>query len=64
MTAVRKIIAFGRALWEDQGGATTMEMALLIAAVILPAAYIIDLTVSTLVGHYHMITLINSLPFP
>ena len=64
MTVFRRISQFCKRLRDDESGATGIEMLLLIAAVILPSAYIIDITIDALVGHYQMITFINSLPFP
>jgi len=55
--ALRRLIA-------DQSGATTLEWALLLAAIALPSYYIIRATMSLLVEHYRMITAINGLPFP
>ncbi|MBI1367516.1 MAG: hypothetical protein GC162_02565 [Planctomycetes bacterium] len=48
----------------DQVGATTLEWALLLAAIALPSYYIIRMSMTLLVGHYQMMSLINSLPFP
>jgi len=53
-----------RRLIADQSGATTLEWALLLAAIALPSYYIIRATMSLLVEHYRMITAINGLPFP
>lgn len=48
----------------DQSGATTLEWALLLAAVAIPSYYIIALALETLLGHYRMMTALNALPFP
>ena len=64
MKLLRRIRAFSQRLHRDESGATTLEMMLLAAAVILPSVYVIDLCLDVIVGHYRMITLINSLPFP
>lgn len=51
-------------LARDESAATTLEWALLLAATALPSYYVIRLAMDTLVGHYQMMTAINSLPFP
>lgn len=48
----------------DEQAATTLEWALLLAVIALPSYYIIRLALESLVGHYQMMTAINSLPFP
>jgi len=48
----------------DESGATTLEWALLLAAIGLPSYWVIRLAMFTLVGHYQMMTTVNSLPFP
>lgn len=48
----------------DESGAVTLEWALLLAAIALPSWYIIKLCLQTLIGHYQMMTMLNSLPFP
>ena len=48
----------------DETGATTLEWTLLLAAIAVPSYWIIQLALSALVGHYRMLTTINSLPFP
>lgn len=48
----------------DEAGATTLEWALLLAAIGLPAYWITQLALNVLVGHYNMMTAINALPFP
>ncbi len=45
-------------------GATTLEWALLLASVALPAFVLIRLALLLLTDHYRMMTIINSLPFP
>jgi hypothetical protein len=55
---------FWRALARDENAATTLEWGLLLAAVALPSYYTIRLALATLIGHYQMMSLINSLPFP
>ena len=51
-------------LWRACRGATTLEWALLLAVIALPAYYIIQVLLATLIGHYRMMTMINSLPVP
>lgn len=52
-----------RRLASDQG-ATTLEWALLLAAIAIPSMVIIALSMRTLTAHYRMMSLLNSLPFP
>lgn len=47
-----------------QEGATTLEWALLLAAIGLPSYWLIQLALNVLVGHYQMMTTLNALPFP
>lgn len=51
-------------LAEDEQGGTTLEWALLLVVVGIPAYYIIMMLLASLTGYYRMMTLINSLPFP
>ncbi|MBI1373299.1 MAG: hypothetical protein GC159_11265 [Phycisphaera sp.] len=51
-------------LRRDESGATTLEWALLLATIGIPSFYVIRLAMETLVGHYQMMTTVNSLPFP
>lgn len=48
----------------DEQAATTLEWSLLLAAIALPSYFIIRLALDSLVGHYQMMTVLNSLPFP
>ena len=48
----------------DEQAATTVEWALLLAAIGLPSYFIIELALDSLVGYYQMMTMLNSLPFP
>lgn len=48
----------------DVAGATMLEWALLLAAIALPSYFIIRLALAALVGHYRLVTTINSLPLP
>jgi len=49
---------------DDESGATTLEWALLIAAIAIPSAWIMNFALNLLVMHYRMLTTLNSLPFP
>jgi Flp pilus assembly pilin Flp len=51
-------------LLADDRGATTLEWALLLAAVGLASLYFFNLALQTLIAHYQLTTTINSLPFP
>jgi Flp pilus assembly pilin Flp len=51
-------------LLSDEQGAATLEWALLLAAIGVPACYVIGKAMDALVWNYQMMTLINSLPFP
>jgi Flp pilus assembly pilin Flp len=53
-----------RRLLGDRRGATTLEWALLLAAIALPSWFIIRTALATLVGHYRMMAALNALPFP
>lgn len=48
----------------DDQGATMLEWCLLLAAVVIPAWVIIRIGLSTLAGHYGLVTTINQMPFP
>lgn len=48
----------------DQRGQTSLEWTLLLVAFGLPMIYVFALLLSALVGHWQLITLIHSLPFP
>lgn len=53
-----------RTLAADQQGATSLEWALILAAIAIPSYYIIIMALETLLGHYRMMTALNALPFP
>lgn len=53
-----------RRLMADESAATSLEWALLLAAIALPGYFILKTTLNVLVGHYQMMTMLNSLPFP
>lgn len=53
-----------RRLIADQGGATTLEWALLLGALLYPVYWIISKLLGTLVAYYGLTTTMNSLPFP
>ena len=48
----------------DESGQTTLEWALLLAAIALPGYFILRLALHTLIAHYELVTAINALPFP
>lgn len=48
----------------DEAGATTLEWALLLAAIALPSYWLMQLALNVLIGHYRMMTTLNALPFP
>jgi Flp pilus assembly pilin Flp len=60
----RRVARYWRAVLDDQTGATTLEWALLLAAIALPSWFIIRTALATLVGHYRMMAALNALPFP
>ena len=51
-------------LLRDESGATTLEWALIFAAIGLPSWFMLTAALNLLVSHYRMMTTINSLPFP
>jgi len=53
-----------RAYHRDTRGATTLEWALLLAAIALPSYVIFVMLLETLVAHYRMMVMLNHLPFP
>ena len=53
-----------RRLHQDAVGATTLEWALLLAAIVLPSYKILNTLLNILTEYYRMVTFINSLPFP
>jgi len=53
-----------RRMLRETDAATTMEWALLLAAIAIPSYYTIRLALMSIVGHYQMMTALNSLPFP
>jgi len=50
--------------FRDDRGATMMEWALLAAAIVIPSWVIIKYGLSTLAGHYGLVTTLNQMPFP
>lgn len=52
------------AVLADEKGAATLEWALLLAVVALPAYAIFTMMLNTLVEYYRMMTTLNALPFP
>ncbi len=62
MTPARRTIA---TLADDEAGQTTIEWALLLAAVILPVfAFLRYVVLAALFEYYRMVTFIETLPFP
>lgn len=53
-----------RRLRHDEEASMTLEWAMLLAVIGLPSYAIINLALEALVGHYQMMTMVNSLPFP
>ena len=48
----------------DESGATTLEWAMILAAIALPSWFLMTAALKLLIAHYQMMTMINSLPFP
>lgn len=48
----------------DERGATSLEWALVLAAVALPSYFILKTLLFTLLGYYQMMTALNAMPFP
>jgi Flp pilus assembly pilin Flp len=53
-----------RRLWADQRGQTTIEYALLLALIGLPAVGAFGLILAILAENYKMVTFLELLPFP
>jgi Flp pilus assembly pilin Flp len=53
-----------RRLWSDERGQTTIEYALLLAVIGLPAYAIFALLLAILTETYRMVTFLELLPFP
>jgi len=51
-------------LHRQTSGASTLEWVLLLAAIGLPAYWMISMALAALIGHYHMITTLIHLPAP
>jgi len=51
-------------IWADDRGQTTIEYALLIAVIGLPAITIFGLLLAILAENYRMVTFLELLPFP
>lgn len=51
-------------LWTDPRGATSLEWALLLAAVAVPAYWLMAMGIDLMIGYYQMMTTLNALPFP
>ena len=48
----------------DERGTTSLEWLLLLGVIAIPGYWIIRTALNVLVGHYQMMTMVNSLPFP
>ena len=57
-------ITVTRRFWADQDGATSLEWALLLAAVAVPAYWLMTAGIDLMIGYYQMMTTLNALPFP
>jgi hypothetical protein len=64
LPGVRALTRLLGPLLPDVRGASMMETVLLVGAIAIPSMYIMKMALDTLVEHYRMITLVNSLPFP
>ena len=53
-----------RPLWVDQRGATSLEWALLLAAIAVPSYWLMTAGIDLMIGYYQMMTTLNALPFP
>jgi len=53
-----------RKLHRDERGTTTLEWALLLGAIALPAVYLLTMCLSVVIDYYRMMTMLNSLPMP
>ena len=53
-----------RRLVADDRGATTLEWALLMAAIAIPTYWTFRIALAMIVDYYTMMTLLNNLPFP
>jgi|GEM_PF-4809885 len=62
--ALRKLAITARRLHKQTSAASTLEWVLLLAAIGLPAYWIISMALAALTGHYHMITTLIHMPFP
>lgn len=59
-----KCPAWLRKLHAEERGATTLEWALLLAAVAIPVIIMVRFGLSILAGHYGLVTTFNQMPFP
>lgn len=53
-----------RKLLRDQRGTTSLEWALLLGAIALPAVYLMTMCLGVIIDYYRMMTMISSLPCP
>ncbi len=51
-------------LGQDESAATSLEWALLLAAIAIPSYYVFATALAALMGHYQMITTLTALPLP
>ena len=51
-------------LGPDESAATSLEWALLLAAIAIPSYYVFATALGALLGHYQMITTLTALPLP
>jgi Flp pilus assembly pilin Flp len=61
---LRRIRVATRKLLRDQRGTTSLEWALLLGAIALPAVYLLTMCLSVIIDYYRMMTMIGSLPCP
>ncbi len=64
LSARRAVRRLRRRLGRGDAGTTTLEWALLLAAIGIPSFAIMMIALNILVEHYRMLSQINSLPFP
>jgi len=61
---LRRLRRAVRRLRRDERGTTSLEWALLLGAIALPAVYLLTMCLSVIVDYYRMMTMISSLPCP
>ncbi|MEX2212576.1 MAG: hypothetical protein WD768_00515 [Phycisphaeraceae bacterium] len=60
----RRVRRWLRKLHRDERGTTTLEWALLLGGIALPAVYLLTMCLSVVVDYYRMMTMLSSLPTP